>query len=774
MAWPALRLLYEAGIPMFKANEHERPGISRADRDALLKKEHLRPADEIISEIDCLLYLRGEAQYLLNISPTRLRKCYVKTIWAADDIKNTILVIDEVLQGLRREARKIVDLLICKSDAKAYILGLISSGAVSYIHSDIQLEYSRGYGDDVAEVYLPAQATLDAIAGFYFRRFKGLELLNQITGDDGRNLRSSQLTIEDIAYLYKKLGNVAKICDETPKHERLYANRLQFMAGGGLVDHMGPRKNASIFQKLSPLFFTAMFLNADNGCEGDVFDWQRSLGESSQNGPFENGDVTAVHMASATYFQNKGIFFEVINKIKRIHIESILVSFSDWCVGNDLLLHSAMILRCLDAFEDLLELRGRLKMAIWHSPPLVAMYLPERPEFFTLTKTNSPLHLTVLMTAIISDQRDDSNWKFVCRLLSSGWQSWLHPSSDKLSCVLGPAFALGRDASIDRIRLRPIHLAGLLKRIDLFETLFGYERDRMEAVQAVAIAAVNNSAGNVSSLYSLLSMRLKSDRELYTCERTKRWLRAFVERYGTQRLICSLERFLRFNWSGENQISDSLPLCTIRTHFDTSESASILDASRPRVWSGHEFKPPLPLPPSPSILGFDGFAQGPDAGVSSREADCMPNLVLNILDSSCGKGRTDIGIGGEGGLENVVEDKLQSDADLTNDASISLRSRSLTTGDLYGNDIIDTYKRNSSQGGTKRRITTITSIQAPSMDSSRSLSFISLGGMPFLVPSATKRDSTNSRKRKWAADEDVGFVGDIWRKIGSIGESFGL
>ncbi|RVD84072.1 uncharacterized protein DFL_005841 [Arthrobotrys flagrans] len=513
--------------------------ISETRRAELLEKEKLRSVDELISEIDCLLYLREEARQLeytirndsefgalrLGFGSSDIRQSFYNFGKTRSLIESVSNQVEKVLERARHEAWKTVSRLTCKGDkAKAYILGTISSDKISYLPKVIEDEY-MGMDSSAARGGEPAQAILDAAAGLHFRRLKGLEIIFEKWGN--ANESPSHITLANISHLYKTLAAVAQMCSEDFEYHPKF----------GISESTDKTLHSDgyPFLRLSPLFFTALFLNEEHVHGTDITDWPRIIPEIGPKNLDEYCGEVKAHVAAAAYFLEKSLFLRVINNIRQYHYQYFLNIGLN--AANDAPIRLSIILNQVDTFNHLFDLYHKYLAYGWPDTPASAVYLLKLSEFQDI-KTSAKLPLTAFMVAIISFRPEVvSSRRFVNRFLSPEiLHLWNGPTAIPLCSVLESEFA--QDPDVAMIYLRPIHLAGLLKRDDLFRRLFEYDKGHSSSISTVAVVAVYNDD---ATLFPLLSYFF----EVNAGMRNPRnfWIMSFIKRYGSRKLVDSLHEF---------------------------------------------------------------------------------------------------------------------------------------------------------------------------------------------------------------------------------------
>ncbi|KAF3317652.1 hypothetical protein TWF173_010420 [Orbilia oligospora] len=530
--WPGERCDYcvTSGYPcsVFMSKK-QLMNVSERERTELLEKEVQRSADEMISEFDCLYYLLAEAKDLEDLSLRGRQLAAVQVIRAASN------QIEKKIAEARDETRKVIDRLISKGDKRnAYLLATISSGKISYELKIIEDEYMAGDKYMATARQHSVQACLDAGIGLHFRRFRGLGTISRKASSALEY--ADKLNISNISLLYKTLDTVAQICNEGLEYDPT-------LAIFGITESKYERLygNGYLFQRLSPLFFTAFFLNSEYfpGTDICVKDWPTVLFQPHVKP--KNIDEYSVeakaHLAAASYLAEKSCFLSAINVIRN-HQWEYFVKF-ELNLVNDAPIRLSIILRLFDTFEYFINLYHTDRKFQYNvKKPTVLSYPPTLPGLERANISNK-LALTAFMLVIISFGPDDVLFeKFIDRFLDPEISHlWTGPIPVRLSSISNHAFA--QDEYIDGIYLWPVHLAGLAKHTELFKILFKtYDVDLAFAVSTVALVAINN---NDATPFPLLSSFFTPPK---WHEPYKRWLVGFVTKYGSTELAQSLQEFL--------------------------------------------------------------------------------------------------------------------------------------------------------------------------------------------------------------------------------------
>ncbi|KAF3104237.1 hypothetical protein TWF706_004704 [Orbilia oligospora] len=534
-AWPDQRCDYcvKSGYPCSEfMSKKQLTSISEAERAQLLVKEKLRSPVEIISELDCLLYLREEAQRFEAQFSKRYSERGVRGTPNEPGghyfVQRASRQIGEALGKVLHEAQRTFPRLILNGDTpNAYILGALTWGKISYHPSCIRTEYQCQCKCPAPNCTQgPMQASLDAAAGLNFRRFKGLELMSQKWKGPGEY--PSKITSADISELYKILVAVSQVCggcaEHTPRYRSLNNNSA----------HVTIFANNDILRKLCPLFLTVFLLNKERINETDITDWPQTIVEAGSSNIDDFDGEATVHMAAAAYFLNKSLFFEVIRIIRVTHFYDLL-NLEDKAM-NDAPVRLAILLRRFDAFERLFDLYDKYELYSRPAPPGYAAYrlAPPGPQYNQLPDR---LPLTAFMVAISLFHLEDSlslrfvDYFFRLRPLCI----WDGPAKVLLSSVLNTKFA--QDADISLLELRPIHLAGFMKKTKVFKKLLSHGNYSSNTLTIAMVAVYHDDA----TLFPLLSCLFRNNMELR--ESKISWVMNFVKRYGSERLVHSLDAF---------------------------------------------------------------------------------------------------------------------------------------------------------------------------------------------------------------------------------------
>ncbi|KAK6356156.1 hypothetical protein TWF718_000528 [Orbilia javanica] len=705
--------------------------ISETKRAKLLEMETFRTADDIIRELDCLLYLQEEAGRYLNelFSGDRIPTPAGYNFSMMSAVCDRI---EEVLKKVRRESWKVLRRLLLKGDkATAYILGALSCGTISYCPNIIRREYTDnqylGHGEGPQG---PSQALLDESVGLHFRRLKGLEILSKPnSSSNGPNERTS-FAAADISHLYKTLAVVVGMCNEGFEYDPSF--------GMDKAVYERIYGNGYAFQTLSPLFLMAFALNNEYapGTHNCITEWPQVIGLVVPKDLDEYSNGAKVHVVAANYFWEKSCFFPVMNAISSRQYLNSYQSHSgyqyynsptEWPAlqkpmlgrGNDAAIRLSIVLGMFDAFEHLIDVYETFQ-SFFPDAPAFADYPLTLPGFQAV-QVPRKLPLTAFMLAIMASRPGDAtSMRFVDRFLDSQvLHSWTEEISTPLFSVLDMEFA--RDDSMRVINLRPIHLAGLLGRTDLFKKLLKFEFDKPPhfAFSAVALAALHNDD---AAFFPLLSHFFESTNSIPYSAAPIHWIIRIIKQYGSKRLAESIDEFIsQQNW-----------LPTLDWSMELLDSNTMY-AGHDKSYSEGQNKLDLELPKQSRV--HDASTEDPDIELS----DCLD--------------------------DGTEEFKRYSDLDSKLDIMLPpLWSPRALGLESYETDFFTTMISMDSKKGTKTRITTITvTSRSTSETNSSSKNILSLGGMPFLVPSSRKRISDtcaqDMQKEKQMGD-DVIIIGN--------------
>ncbi|KAF3179698.1 hypothetical protein TWF788_007002 [Orbilia oligospora] len=542
--WPGERCDYcvISGYPCSEfMSKKQLMNVSERERSELLEREVQRSADEIISEFDCLYYLLAEAEdledrLLRGHQNASFGQAALQTASQVHMIQTASNQIEKKIAEARDETRKVIDRLISKGDKRnAYLLATISSGKISYELEVIEGEYMAGDKYMTTARRHSVQACLDAGIGLHFRRFKGLEIMSRKASSSSALEYADKLNISTISLLYKTLDTVAQICNEGLEYDLNFS--IFGLSESGYEMVYG---NGYLFRRLSPLFFTAFFLNSEYfpGTDICVNDWPTVLSKPhvKPKNMDEYSVETKAHLAAASYLVEKSCFLSAIDVIRDHHCDYMLNFESN--MVNDAPIRLSIILRLFDSFEYFINLYHKYKIFHNAKKPTVLSYPQTLPGFERANISNT-VALTAFMLAIISFSPEDVLFgKFIDRFLDPEISHlWTGPIQVQLSSISNHAFA--QDIYIDGIYLWPVHLAGLAKHTDLFKILFRtYDVDLAFAVSTVALVAVNN---NDATLFPLLSSFFTSPN---WSEPYKHLLIGFVTKHGSTELAQSLQELL--------------------------------------------------------------------------------------------------------------------------------------------------------------------------------------------------------------------------------------
>ncbi|KAK6499870.1 hypothetical protein TWF481_010227 [Arthrobotrys musiformis] len=444
----------------------------------------------------------------MSSDPNNQTQKYQKTY---DLVSSASFRIEKVLEQARLEAWKIVNRVSCKTadKTKAYILGSIALGKVSYLEADIESEYVASEIHGAEDVRESHQSILDEAAGFHFRRLIGLEIIYQRTEHSKKNL--SQITLADIAYFYKTLVSVARICDEGFEYHPQFGwdkSTYEKLHSGGYI-----------FQRLSPLSFTALLLNKESVEGSDITDWPGIISKASPKNRYLDayGVQATAHVAATAYFLEKSLFIQVVGYINSHHLD-YLVDIESHML-NDAPMRLSILLRHLETFEHLFNLYHEYRTNANHTPqgPSQAVYPRTLPGLQDTDKRMpNRLPLNAFMVAIICFRPgDELSTTFIdCFLKPHILSLWVGPTNIPLSKIMN--LRLKYKKNLDRILLTPIYIAGLTGRIDLLKIIFkegpsssdslvtNSSKFELHSALAVVLIALHNSDSTILSLISHL------------------------------------------------------------------------------------------------------------------------------------------------------------------------------------------------------------------------------------------------------------------------------
>ncbi|KAK6515232.1 hypothetical protein TWF506_007575 [Arthrobotrys conoides] len=756
--------------------------ISETEKNRLLKKEVQRSADELIREFDCLYYLLAEARDLEDqlLRGRQLADSDTETI--VGSARETFQLIQAASNQIEKkileahhETGKIVGRLLSKGDtSKAYLLATVAAGKISYQSKAIEDDYVSMGNYMVTAQRSSIQACLDTGIDLHFRVFKGLGLLSG-KGDYAFEF-PTHFTDKDISFLYTTLDAVAQKCSEgfeydpkfgidKPTYERLYSNGY-------------------LFRRLSPLFFTALLLNREYfpGTDIRVSDWPTVITNRSVR-PKNLGDHNVeakAHVAAAYYFLGKSYFLRAINIIHSHHCNYILSVESN--TVNDAPIRLSIVLRLFDTFDYFMNLYHRYRVFHRPKPPGVASYPPTLPGFENV-KISNTLPLTAFMVAILSfDLEDVLSVKFVDRFLNPEVSHlWTGPTQISLASVLNEGFAQDKDTRA--ICLRPVHLAGLAKQIDLFKILFENDKENNCEISTVAVVAVHNDD---RTLFPLLSRFFKVNIE--TRNSNWFWLTTFIDEYGSNELAQSLRDFFNLQewFTRQYWLVRPAGLRFAGIYYDASQHEPRNGLTRPPL---QRERADYFIDESHQELTYTSSSSQIENTSSRQQVEITfddPTSSLQInpnsyydhsLPPSSGQmdesitlvaAENEVGIGPR--IQTLVEDlpvPQNSGLDIVRRANTQINSISNSPLLFLAPMDLDSYETDSftGRGGsdpkkrTKTRITAITITSKTSSSMSSAKSVLSLGGMSFLVPSSRQlildTAMANLRKRKRVEDEEV-------------------
>ncbi|KAF3936042.1 hypothetical protein ABW20_dc0100645 [Dactylellina cionopaga] len=219
--------------------------LSAAELAAFEARAQLRTPEDIISDLDCLLYLKSELEEgQCKIGPTFVGWPMVpKGDQQVDHHLRKVVTtaqnrISAVIEEIPLEAQTTIHRLASIGDGiKAYFLTSLCYSRIHYSKRDISRDYGEVGMDNILS---------DKSSGLIFRWFKSLGVVAKYQNFAGVN-KLPKIGQNDITNLYQTLRRVTSICSTDSTHD------IHTYKGDGFV-------KLNIFWTISPLIFRALSL----------------------------------------------------------------------------------------------------------------------------------------------------------------------------------------------------------------------------------------------------------------------------------------------------------------------------------------------------------------------------------------------------------------------------------------------------------------------------------------------------------------------------------
>ncbi|KAK6531820.1 hypothetical protein TWF694_002987 [Orbilia ellipsospora] len=434
--------------------------LSSAARAVLQKRIQVRKSDELITELDCLYYLKAGLEEKYSLSEKHPESNSFRGFLTALSTR-----LSDVILETQEEAKLAVRQLLVKGKGiEAFLLFELSNNKLLYTNDHLRERYSNCIDEGVA--------SLEKSSGLLFRWFKGITASASFW-KDSRHMKVGPPKIgrEDIERLYKILSTVASKCQaglETPLkcHDQDCPSGLRYCS-----------ISQSVFEKIDPPFSRFMAITPGEIQDEMIYrDFIESRRHSKIYPDEDFRHETPLHAAiSYDNFESVGT---LVNLIDRGIMNPNILNHKN--LAGQTPLHLAISLNRPSIVGILVDIHERLNVSdetLETNLPLKGL-LDSRLHGFTGTQAKHSL--TSFMQAIIGG--DISIVRVFCT--SNDRRRWISPtSSTKISRIIEhPCFQSSRFADV---KFGPIHLAGLVSRYGLVEHVLCCETDPTQQISNI-------------------------------------------------------------------------------------------------------------------------------------------------------------------------------------------------------------------------------------------------------------------------------------------------